>query len=518
MPVRRALLSVSDKKGLIPFARGLRNGGFELVSTGGTAKALRTARIRVQDVSELTQFPEILGGRVKTLHPNVLGGVLAVRSNPRHVATLRKHRITTFDLVAVNLYPFEEKAFRKGADKATAVELIDIGGPTLIRSAAKNHDYVAVIVDPADYARVLGELKRTRQVSATTREALAAKAFSHTARYDAIIAHYFQTTLGGERFPPYLTIPFTKREQLRYGENHHQQAAMYDDPLHLFGREPGAATYRQLHGKPLSYNNLLDADAALEGLKEFDEPTVVIVKHVTPSGIASAPTLAGAWRDAYATDTYSPYGGIVACNRPVDLALANELTKVFLELVLAPRFEPRALAVLQQKKNLRLLEIPGLETARGTEGLTLTAITGGVVLQDHDVKPCEAKPRKGVTRRPPTPAEPQTMPFAAQCVKHVKSNAVVFAKGTRTVGIGGGQTARVDAVWIARHKGAKNLQGSVMASEAFFPFRDSVDVAAKAGVAGIVQPGGSIRDDEVIAAADEHGMTMVFSGHRSFRH
>lgn len=519
MVARRALLSVSDKRGVESFAKGLHEAGFELYSTGGTARVLRKAKVEVADVSSLTGFPEILGGRVKTLHPKILGGVLAVGANPAHRRELEKLDIPSFGVVAVNLYPFEKEAFEKNAKAQDAIELIDIGGPTLIRAAAKNHGDVAVVVDPHDYPGVLDELRRGNEVTDATRLRLAVKAFAHTARYDAIIAHYFQTQLAGERFPEYLTIPFTRREQLRYGENHHQEAAFYDDPLHLFGREPGAARYRQLHGKPLSYNNLLDADAALEALKEFEDPTVVIVKHVTPSGIASAATLEEAWRDAYATDTNSPFGGVVACNRPVRSALAGELAKIFLELVLAPGFEPAALDVLRAKKSLRLLEIPGLDEAKATEGFTLTSITGGVLIQDRDVKPFDPGTWETVTTQKPTKDQLKALLFAARCVKHVKSNAVVFAKGTRTVGIGGGQTARVDASVIACHKARpENIRGSVMASEAFFPFRDAVDVAAENGVVAIVQPGGSIRDEEVIAAADEKGIAMVFSGHRSFRH
>lgn len=514
----RALLSVSDKTGLVPFARGLTDLGFELLSTGGTSKELRTAGLAATDVSSVTGFPEILDGRVKTLHPKVFAGILAVREEPDHEAALLQHGIRPIDVVAVNLYPFERYAHDAHAGREEAMELIDIGGPSLVRAAAKNHPDVTVVVDPADYDLVVSELRQPDGVAAQTRLRLAAKAFAHTARYDAYIAHYFQSQLLGERFPEDLVIPFKRRESLRYGENHHQSAALYDDPLGLFGQEPSAATFRPLQGKPLSYNNLLDADAAVEALKEFDEPCVVIVKHVTPSGIACAPTLEEAWREAYATDTHSPYGGIVACNRPVGRALAVELKAVFLELVCAPAFEPGALEVLRERRNLRLLQIPDVDTAKAKGGFALTSITGGMLFQDRDTKPFEPTAWRTVTQRKPTPEELRTMLFAARCVKHVKSNAVVFARDTRTVGIGGGQTARVDAVWIAAYKGKENLRGSVMASEAFFPFRDAVDAAAKQGVGAVVQPGGSIRDPEVVAAADEHKMAMVFTGHRGFRH
>jgi phosphoribosylaminoimidazolecarboxamide formyltransferase / IMP cyclohydrolase len=514
---RRALISVSDKRGLQTFGPGLVDLGFEVVSTGGTAKALRQAKVPVTEVADVTGFPEILDGRVKTLHPKILGGVLAVRSKKDHVATLAEHAIAPVDVVAVNLYPFIEETGRKPLKVDEAMELVDIGGPSLLRSAAKNHGDVLPVVDPDDYEAVLQELRKPK-VDDRFRVTLASKAFSHTARYDAFIAHYFQSQVIQEKFPWDLVIPFHRREVLRYGENHHQEAAFYDDPFGLFGREPGAATFRQLHGKPLSYNNLLDADAVVEAIKEFDEPTVVIVKHVTPSGIASAKSPEQAWADAYATDTYSPFGGVVAANRPVGPKLAQELTKVFLELIVAPAFEPKAIEVLRAKKNLRLLEVPRLGEAKAKEGFTLTSITGGMLLQDRDMKPFDLSTWRTVTKKKPTKDQFKTMLFAARCVKHVKSNAVVFAKGTRTVGIGGGQTARVDATWIACHKGKENIRGSVMASEAFFPFRDAVDVAAENGVVAIVQPGGSIRDDEVIAAADEKGLAMVLSGHRSFRH
>lgn len=513
----RALLSVSDKTGLVPFAQRLAKLGYEIVSTGGTAKALRAARITVTDVSSVTGFPEILDGRVKTLHPAVFGGILAVRGNTAHEDTLREHRILPIDVVAVNLYPFDSKVVIGKTPHAEAVELIDVGGPSLIRAAAKNHMDVAVVVDPKDYDTVASELAKGRRLSEPTRSHLAAKAFAHTARYDAFIARYFQSRSNG-KFPEDLVLPFRRRELLRYGENHHQEAALYDDPLRLFGTEPGAGTFRQLHGKPLSYNNLLDADAALETLKEFNEATVVIVKHATPSGIACAKTLERAWRDAYATDTYSPFGGVVACNRPVDADLARHLSEVFLELVLAPSFRGDALDMLRKKKSLRLLEIPGLAASKALGGIGVRSITGALLVQDRDTLPFNPKDWKAVTKKKPTALQMKTLVFAAQCVKHVKSNAVVFAKGTRTVGIGGGQTARVDATWIAAHKGKKNIRGSVLASEAFFPFRDAVDVAAQNGVVAIVQPGGSIRDEEVIAAANDHKIAMVLNGHRSFRH
>lgn len=518
MGKRCALLSVSDKTGIETLAKGLVEHDFEILSTGGTATALRRANIEVTQVSDLTGFPEIMDGRVKTLHPKVFAGILSVRNQSSHAAALDQHSIPRIDVVAVNLYPFEEQAYRSSAPIDDAMDLVDIGGPSLIRAAAKNHQDVVVLVDPSDYDPVLAQWAKAGAVDATFRKGLAAKAFAHTARYDAYICDYFHRFALGQDLPQALVLPLKRRQTLRYGENHHQRAAFYDDPLGMLGTEPGTAGHEQLHGKPLSYNNLLDADAALEALKEFDRPTVVIVKHVTPSGIASADNVAEAWEAAYATDTYSPFGGVVATNRPITKDAAHRLGKVFLELVAAPSFDADALDILQRKKNLRLLEIPGLEDAKAVNGYRIVSVTGGILVQERDTRAFDVSTWNIVTKRRPTRDEKESMLFAARCAKHVKSNSVVFAKGERTVGIGGGQTARVDASWIACHKGKANIRASVMASEAFFPFRDAVDVAAENGVVAIVQPGGSIRDQEVIEAADEHGIAMAFSGHRSFRH
>lgn len=513
----RALLSVSDKSGLTDFARGLSDAGFELVSTGGTHKELARSGLFVREVADLTEFPEILDGRVKTLHPKIHGGILARRDVPAHRSQLVTLGIDTIDLVAVNLYPFE-KVLTQRLDLSAAIELIDIGGPALVRAAAKNHAFVTVVTDPQDYPDLLGEIRTNGSVSPETRRRLAVKAFSHTAAYDALIAHWLGKEFGHGAFPDTFHLPLPKRFPLRYGENHHQKAAFYGDPFGVLGRGASAATARQLHGKELSYNNLLDADTAIEAVKEFDEPSVVIIKHATPSGIASGRDVLAAWRDAYATDTYSPFGGVVVVNRPLGLDLAKELAKVFLELVIAPAYDPDALALLRAKKNLRLLEVPGLEAARAEGGLTVRSITGGVLVQERDVLGFDPASWRVVTKKKPTREQVAWMVFAAKCVKHVRSNALVFAKSTRTVGIGGGQTARVDSAMIAVYKGKENIQGSVAASEAFFPFRDAVDVMAKNGVVAIVQPGGSIRDDEVIGAANEHGIAMMFNSHRSFRH
>lgn len=513
-----ALLSVSDKTGLREFAADLQRLGFRLLATGGTQKELKAAGLAVQEVSDLTGFPEILDGRVKTLHPKVHGGILARRDQPAHRTQLAQHGIEPIDVVAVNLYPFEQVLGRDGVAVSEAIELIDVGGPALVRAAAKNHEFVTVVTRPSDYAAVIDELKKNQSVSEATRRRLAVQAFAHTARYDAFIARWLAVRFAPGGFPDDLVVPMRKRFGLRYGENHHQKAAYYDDPLRLLGMEPSVSTSRQLHGKELSYNNLLDGDTAVEALKEFDEPTVAIIKHATPSGIASAPKLATAWKHAYATDTYSPFGGVVAVNRPLDADVAGMLAEVFLELVIAPGFTPKALKLLQARKNLRLLEIPGLEKAQARGGWMLRSVTGGVMVQERDTLDFNPRDWKVVTKKPPSDEEVRSLVFAAQCVKHVRSNALVFAQGTRTVGIGGGQTARVDSAWIACFKGKENIRGSVMASEAFFPFRDAIDVAARNGVVAIVQPGGSIRDAEVIGAADEHGIAMMFSGHRSFRH
>ncbi|MEA3191388.1 MAG: phosphoribosylaminoimidazolecarboxamide formyltransferase / cyclohydrolase [Thermoplasmata archaeon] len=518
IPAPRALLSVSDKTGLVEFATRLSRLGLHLVSTGGTAKALRDAGLAVQDVSELTGFPEMMEGRVKTLHPNIAGGILAKRDDATHTAAMQRHGMVPIDVVAVNLYPFEEAASKDGASLGELVEQIDIGGPSLVRAAAKNHAHVLVVTDPAQYGRV-AEALEAGKVDGALRQELALRAFQHTARYDAIIARALSKRFGLTDYPEHLVFAFDRRETLRYGENDHQRAAFYEKAGPRNVAEPSIIKSRQLHGKQLSYNNILDADVALECVKEFPEkPTCVIVKHATPCGIATAATLHQAYQDALACDPYSPFGGIVAVNRRLDLATAQALGELFLEIIVAPGFAPDALAHLQKKKNLRLLEVVGLDGPYRRSGTQIRSVTGGLLVQDRDLKPYDTNNWKTVTKAQPSTAQLESLLFAARCVKYVRSNAVVFVQGTRTVGIGGGQTARVDSTFIATHKGADRIQGSVLASDAFFPFRDAVDVAAKHGVAAIVQPGGSIRDAEVIQAADEHGIAMVFSGQRSFRH
>jgi len=509
-----ALFSVSDKSGLPDFARRIAKAGGQILSTGGTAKLLRDSGLAVKDVSEVTGFPEMMDGRVKTMHPRITGGVLARRQNPKDLESAAKHDIPLIDLVVVNLYPFEQTV-AAGAPLAEVLENIDIGGPTLIRSAAKNYHDVAVVTSPGQYDLVASEIEAHGHATLATRERLAADAFAHTARYDAIINQYFRSKVLDEDFPRYLSLSYEKAQDLRYGENSHQRAAFYKGKP---TGEPSVVNARQIHGKELSYNNIVDADTAIEAVKEFARPSCVIIKHATPSGIASADSPLGAYQAAYACDTYSPFGGVIALNREVDRATAEEMGKLFLELIIAPSFGAEALAVLQAKKNLRLLEVPGLATHGHYGGLMIKSVVGGLVVQDRDILEPDVAKWKVVSRVQPTEAQMRDMLFAFKAVRHIRSNSVCFVKDERTVAIGGGQTARVDATRIAVLKGGTALRGSVMASDAFFPFRDGVDEAAEAGVAAIVHPGGSIRDAEVIQAADEHGIAMVFTGQRSFRH
>lgn len=509
---RTALISVSDKRNLDFLARELKRLNFDIISTGGTAKYLENLGIEVEQVSDLTGFPEILEGRVKTLHPKIHAGILARREKKEDMDTLEKYSIKPIDLVVCNLYPFEEVIKKDNPSMEEVIENIDIGGPTLIRAAAKNYRDVLVVINPDRYQELVEKLKS--DVSEEFRKKLAIEAFEHVARYDAVIANYLRKRLSGEKFPGNLTLTFKLIQKTRYGENPHQDGAFYKIIPEI--REGCLTNSRKLHGKELSYNNILDADAAIECLKEFDEPTAVIIKHATPCGIASSDNIYDAWIKAYETDTYSPFGGVVAFNREINNKLAEELSKYFLEVVIAPSYSREALEILKRKKNLRILEIPSIEGRE--EAMCIRSVTGGILLQDRDMKKIDPKEWKVVTKKKPTDDDIRSMVFAVKCVKHVKSNGVVFVKGTQTVAIGGGQTARVDAVWIATHKGKERIRGSIMASDAFFPFRDAIDLAAKFGVRAIVQPGGSIRDKEVIDAADEHGIIMVFTGQRYFRH
>ncbi|MBL8918430.1 MAG: bifunctional phosphoribosylaminoimidazolecarboxamide formyltransferase/IMP cyclohydrolase [Myxococcaceae bacterium] len=511
-----ALLSVSDKRGLVPFAQGLVRQGFTLLSTGGTLAALEAAHVPAKKVGAHTGFPEILGGRVKTLHPKIHGGLLGRPSLPGDRAEMDAHGIAPIAIVAVNLYPFRETV-EKGATREEVIEQIDIGGPAMVRASAKNADHVTVVVDPNDYGGVLAELERDGQVSLGTRRALQRKAFAHTASYDAAIAAW----LGEQEsvpFPEALTLAGDKVQELRYGENPHQRGAFYRSPRRP--PEPTVAWSDVLQGKELSYNNLLDLDAALGLVLEFPErPTAVIIKHNTPCGVASDDTLVSAYRRARAIDEVSAFGGIVALNRGVDEATGAALAETFLEAVIAPSFEPGGRAALAARKNVRLLEAgPALASTAARPGAQLDArsISGGLLLMDRDaVEP--ATEWKVVTRRAPTPAEVESLKFAWRVCKHVKSNAIVFSDSSRVLAVGGGQTSRVDSVRIAAGRGGE-LKGSAVASDAFFPFRDGVDAVAAAGASCVVQPGGSVRDAEVIAAADELGLAMVFTGVRHFRH
>lgn len=520
-PIRRALVSVSDKAGLVELGRFLAARGVEILSTGGSAKALAGAGVPVTEVADYTGFPEIMDGRVKTLQPRIHGGLLAVRGHPEHERAMAEHGIRPIDLLIVNLYPFETTV-AKGAAFDDCIENIDIGGPALIRAAAKNHAFVTVIVDPADYGALQEAMAAGDGATAPElRRRLAAKAYAHTGGYDAAIAAWF-ARVEGETFPQRLTLAATRRQTMRYGENPHQAAAFYT------GGEarPGVATARQVQGKELSYNNLADTDAAFELVAEFAPPAVAIIKHANPCGVAIGATLGDAWNKALACDPVSAFGGIVAVNRPLDAATARGMASLFLEVIIAPSIDEEALAVLASKKNLRVLATDGLPDPRAT-GLTFRSLAGGVLVQQRDTLTQPAENR-AVTKRAPTNSERLDLDFAFTVCKHVKSNAIVFVKYGATVGIGAGQMSRVDSARIAAWKAEDarkaageiepRTKGAVVASDAFFPFADGLIVCAEAGATAAIQPGGSVRDEEVIAAADERGLAMLFTGVRHFRH
>jgi phosphoribosylaminoimidazolecarboxamide formyltransferase/IMP cyclohydrolase len=523
--VTRALLSVSDKAGLIDFARSLSQHGVELVSTGGTAKALADAGLKVRDVSELTGFPEMMDGRVKTLHPKVHGGLLAIRDNKEHAGSMQQHGIQPIDLLVVNLYPFEQTV-AKGAGYDDCVENIDIGGPAMIRAAAKNHADVAVVVEPDDYAVILAELAANNGATTLTlRKKLAAKAYARTATYDAAISNWFAQQLG-DNAPAFRAFGGKLAEALRYGENPHQNAAFYRAPE----QRAGVATARQVQGKQLSYNNINDTDAAYECVAEFDpkrSPACVIVKHANPCGVAEGASLVDAYRKALACDSTSAFGGIVAVNRALDAEAAKAIVEIFTEVIIAPDASDEAIAIVGAKKNLRLLLAGGPPDPRAA-GLTVKSVAGGLLVQSRDNAVADDMELRVVTRRKPTNAELADLRFAFRVAKHVKSNTIVYAKDCATVGIGAGQMSRIDSARIAARKAddaAKEMKlaqpmtkGSVVASDAFFPFADGLLVAIEAGATAVIQPGGSMRDNEVIAAADEHGIAMVFTGVRHFRH
>jgi phosphoribosylaminoimidazolecarboxamide formyltransferase/IMP cyclohydrolase len=522
-PIARALISVSDKTGLAELGRFLAGRGVELVSTGGTARALRDEGLDVRDVAELTAMPEMMGGRVKTLHPAIHGGILARRDHPADAEAMAAHGIAAIDLVVINLYPFEDAA-AKDAPFADCIEMIDIGGPALIRAAAKNHAFVAVVTEPADYERLRAEMETSDggTTSAFRRE-LAAAAFARTAAYDAAIADWFGRSLG-ERFPHRAVFAGERVQMLRYGENPHQAAAFYRDRAHA---RPGVATAAQIQGKELSFNNLNDTDAAFELVCEFDRPAVAIIKHANPCGVALGTDLPTAYLRALACDPVSAFGGIVAANRRLDAATAEEIAKLFVEVAIAPEIAPEARAVLARRKNLRVLEAGGLADP-AAEAMTLRSLAGGFLLQTRDHGRVSVDVLEVVTQRQPTEAQLRDMLFAFTVCKHVKSNAIVYARDGATVGIGAGQMSRVDSARMAAWKAAEaaraageaesRAKGSVVASDAFFPFADALLTAAEAGAEAVIQPGGSIRDEDVIAAADEAGLAMVFTGMRHFRH
>jgi phosphoribosylaminoimidazolecarboxamide formyltransferase/IMP cyclohydrolase len=515
--IQRAILSVTDKTGLADFARKLAGLGVELISTGGTAKLLRDSGIAVKDISELTGFPEMLDGRVKTLHPKVHGGILHRRADPAHCAAVAEHGIKPIDMVVVNLYAFEKTAARPGVGFDELIENIDIGGPSMIRSAAKNFHDVAVVTSPADYSAIAEELAQSGgQLSPATRWRLAQKAFATTAAYDSAIASTLERVNANGNlavadksdFPQNLRLSFQKITDLRYGENPHQKAAMYSD-----GSGQGVANGRQIQGKELSFNNIVDLQAAWELAQEFEEPVCAIIKHTNPAGTATGKTLVEAYKKALESDPVSAFGGVIGVNRPIDGAAAGEMAKLFLEVIAAPKFDDAAKAIFGAKKNLRLVEV-----AEAPQKWALKHVSGGMLVQDADVRPLQESDLKVVTKRPPTAEEKRALLFAWKVCKHVKSNAILYARDGQTVGVGAGQMSRVDACKIGAMKAVLPLPGTVAASDAFFPFSDGVEEIAKAGATAIIQPGGSVRDQEVIEAADRHGIAMIFTGVRHFRH
>jgi phosphoribosylaminoimidazolecarboxamide formyltransferase/IMP cyclohydrolase len=515
--IQRAILSVTDKTGLVEFARKLSDLRVELISTGGTAQLLRQSGINVKDISELTGFPEMLDGRVKTLHPKVHGGILHRRENPSHLSAVAEHGILPIDMVVVNLYEFEKTAAKPDVHFDELIENIDIGGPSMIRSAAKNFQDVAIVTSPSDYGQIAEELSQSGgELSLDTRWRLAQKAFATTAAYDAAIASTLERVSSNGRvgfheplgFPQNLRLSFSKAMDLRYGENPHQKAALYSD-----GSGRGVANGRQLQGKELSYNNIVDLQAAWELAQEFDEPACAIIKHTNPAGAATGATLVEAYRKALECDPVSAFGGVIGVNRPVDAAAAEEMVKLFLEVIATPAFDEGARAKFASKKNLRLMEI-----ADAPQKWVIKNVSGGVLLQDADVRPLADGDLKVVSKRPPTEEEKRALLFAWKVCKHVKSNAIVYARGGQTVGVGAGQMSRVDSCEIGAMKAVLPLKGTVAASDAFFPFPDGVEEIAKAGASAIIQPGGSVRDPEVIEAADHLGLAMIFTGVRHFRH
>ncbi|HHV38864.1 MAG TPA: bifunctional phosphoribosylaminoimidazolecarboxamide formyltransferase/IMP cyclohydrolase [Tepidimicrobium sp.] len=510
--MKTALISVYDKEGIVDFSLELDKLGWNIVSTGGTSNILKEAGIDVTDVSEITKFPEILDGRVKTLHPNIHGGLLYRRDDKGHISTLKDLNIGSIDMVVNNLYPFEETINKENVSHEDIIENIDIGGPSMIRAAAKNYRDVTVIVDPMDYSKVIEELKANGDTSIELRQFLARKVFQYTAYYDSLISSYFNE-LESVDFPEIITFPFKGKQQLRYGENPHQKAAVYKEFGHLDGTILGA---KQLHGKALSFNNINDGNGALEILKEFEEPTVVAVKHANPCGIGSGKNLLEAYDKAYESDKVSIFGGIIGMNREVDMEVARRIDRIFIEIVMAPSFTQEALEILTAKKNIRILEIPNIMKNDYTS-YDIKKVLGGILVQERNTQLLE-EDFKVVTDREPTEEEMEDLLFGWKAVKGVKSNGVLLAKDRGTIGIGMGEVSRIWAVESAIARAGEKAKGSVLASDGFFPFKDSVEALAKAGVTAIIQPGGSLRDEESIEEADKHNMAMIFTGIRHFKH
>lgn len=510
--IKRALISVSNKQGLVEFARGLRELGIEIISTGGTSNLLREADILVREVEEITQFPEMMDGRVKTLHPKIHGGILGKRD--AHAEIAKQQEIPWIDLVVVNLYPFADTIRKPNVTLNEAIENIDIGGPTMIRSAAKNMQWVTVVVDANDYGKILSELREHHAISFKTRQSLATKAFQHTSAYDALIHHYLQKTDTDQssEFPSQIYLVAEKQADLRYGENPHQKACAYRFQEYF----PSVMTAKQYQGKPLSYNNIVDADAAVGCVREFSETACVIVKHANPSGVAIGGNIQQAFSLAYQADELSAFGGVIALNKICDEATAKQINEIFFEVLIAPAYTQGALAMLSAKTNLRVLELPELMHKASLHEYKF--VEGGVLLQDKDYNHISPSDLTVVTQLQPNKVEIDAAVFAWRVVKHAKSNAILIAKENRTVGIGAGLVSRIDAVDMAVRKAAKNLPGSVLASDAFFPFRDSIDRIANLGIRTIIQPGGSMRDEEVIAACNQHGIAMILTGKRCFKH
>lgn len=516
MAIKRALISVSDKTGIVEFARALAAHGVELISTGGTKSLLEKEGVPVIGISDVTGFPEIMDGRVKTLHPAVHSGLLAVRDNAEHQAQMKELGLDYIDIVVVNLYPFKETISKPDVAYEEAIENIDIGGPTMLRSAAKNHAFVTVVVDAADYGKVIEEIQAGGDTTLETRRALAAKVFRHTAAYDSLISNYLTAQTTGESFPETLTVTYEKVQSLRYGENPHQRAAFYREPLAVAGSLTAA---EQLHGKELSYNNINDANAALAIVSEFDGPAVAAVKHMNPCGVGIGASVYEAYRKAYESDPTSIFGGIVAANRTIDEVTAKLLSEIFLEIVIAPEFTPEALDILTKKKNIRLMRTGMIPSpANRYAAMQLTSVNGGLLVQDTDVHHVKEEDLKVITNREPSAEEMEQLRVGWNIVKHVKSNAIVLVKDGMTVGIGAGQMNRVGAARIAIEQAGEKAKGAVLASDAFFPMGDTLELAAAAGITAVIQPGGSIRDEESIQVANQQGMAMVMTGIRHFKH